>query len=133
MHALSEEVRAQTALDYLRTAPAAYSVLKAQLDLTPYLASIAAPTLVVWGERDRTLAPKSFTELVRRLPHAIGKSSPTSHIPHQAEAEWFNELVLSFLEIPPLGRLRSPYARLKIRGFLREQRRLPLEPCIWMC
>ncbi len=98
MHALSEEVRAQTALDYVRTAPAAYSVLKAQLDLTPYLASIAAPTLVVWGERDRTLAPESFDELVRRLPHAIGKSSPTSHIPHQADVAWFNELVLGFLE-----------------------------------
>ncbi|MGZ6316904.1 MAG: alpha/beta fold hydrolase [Anaerolineales bacterium] len=98
IHALSEEVRAQTALDYVRTAPAAYSVLKAQLDLTPHLASIAAPTLVVWGERDRTLAPESFEELVRRLPNAIGKSSPTSHVPHQADVAWFNELVLDFLE-----------------------------------
>ena len=102
LHALPEEVRAQTAADYLRTAPAAYGILKGDLDLTPYLSSIRVPTLVVWGERDRTLAPASFVELVRRLPQAVGRSSGTGHVPHQADVDWFNEEVLIFLRgLPP--------------------------------
>ncbi len=98
MHGLSKEVRAQTAVDYLRTAPAAYGVLRTELDLTPYLASVGVPSLVVWGERDRTLNTASFADLVRRLPQGKGLSSMTGHVPHQADAEWFNEQVLNFLQ-----------------------------------
>jgi pimeloyl-ACP methyl ester carboxylesterase len=98
LHGLSKEVRAQTAIDYLRTAPASYGVLKAELDLRPHFPSVTMPALVVWGERDGTLAPASFKELVRRLPHATGLSSATGHVPHQADAEWFNLQVLSFLQ-----------------------------------
>ncbi len=98
MHALPEEVRAQTTMDYLRTAPAAYGILKADLNLIPYLPSITVPSLVIWGERDHTLAPASFADLVRRLPKGIGRSSLTGHVPHQADANWFNEEVLTFLE-----------------------------------
>lgn len=97
LHALSEGVRAQTVSDYLRTSPAAYGILKADLNLAPYLSSIAVPSLVVWGERDHTLAPSSFAELVRALPKAMGVSSRTGHVPHQADAEWFNQQVLAFL------------------------------------
>lgn len=98
LHALPEDVREQTALDYMRTAPATYAILRRELSLKPYLASIHVPTLVVWGERDRTLAPASFQDLVRWLPKAMGASRATGHVPHQAEAEWFNEQVLAFLE-----------------------------------
>jgi pimeloyl-ACP methyl ester carboxylesterase len=98
LHALPEAVREQTALDYLRTAPATYAILEAELDLTPYLPSISVPTLVLWGDRDRTLSPASFEALVRQLPHATGASRRTGHVVHQAEAEWFNEQVLAFLK-----------------------------------
>ena len=101
LHALPVEVRAQTTLDYLRTSPAAYGILDADLDLTPHLSSITVPVLVVWGERDRTLAPASFAELVRLLPNARGRSSHTGHVPHQADAQWFNEQVLEFLKWLP--------------------------------
>jgi len=101
LHALPPDVRAQTTLDYLRTSPAAYAILKADLNLTPHLGSIAVPALVVWGERDQTLAPASFADLVRQLPKAMGKSSRTGHVPHQADAEWFNEQVLAFLASLP--------------------------------
>jgi pimeloyl-ACP methyl ester carboxylesterase len=97
-HALPEEVRAQTVSDYLRTAPAAYGILKAELDLAPYLSSITVPSLVLWGERDHTLAPASFATLVSRLPKGIGRSSVTGHVPHQADVEWFNGQVLAFLK-----------------------------------
>lgn len=108
LHALPEPVRAQTAVDYRRTAPATYAILNAELNLTPYLPSITVPTLVLWGERDHTLTPASFQELVRQLPRATGKSAATGHVPHQATAEWFNRQVLSFLE--SLAREGSPAA-----------------------
>lgn len=97
LHALPEAARAQSTQDYLRTAPATYAILKAELNLTPYLPSISVPTLVLWGDRDRTLSPASFEELVRQLPNATGRSRRTGHVLHQAEAEWFNEQVLTFL------------------------------------
>lgn len=101
-HALSEEVRDQTAVDYLRTSPAVYGILNPPLDLRPYLGSIPAPTLVVWGEHDETLFPASFQELARRLPNGQGKSIATGHVPHQAEPDWFNRQVLEFLgSLPP--------------------------------
>ncbi len=98
LHALPEPVRAQSALDYMRTAPATYAMLNAELNLTPYLPSITVPALVLWGDRDHTLTPASFEELVRQLPRATGKSTATGHVPHQATAEWFNQEVLAFLE-----------------------------------
>ena len=55
LHSLPERVRAQTALDYARTAPGVYHVPNTGEDLTTYLSSISFPTLVVWGDRDRTL------------------------------------------------------------------------------
>ncbi len=101
LHALPKEVRVQTALDYMRTAPAAYGILHAELDLTPHLPSITVPALVVWGDRDRTLTPASFVKLVKTLPNAVGKSSATGHVPHQVDAEWFAEQVLEFLRSLP--------------------------------
>ena len=97
LHALPEAVRAQSTLDYMRTAPATYAMLRAEFNLTPYLPSISVPTLVLWGERDRTLSPASFEQLVRGLPNAVGKARATGHVLHQAEAEWFNDQVLTFL------------------------------------
>lgn len=97
LHALPEKVRAQTALDYIRTAPGVYNILNAELDLTSYLSSIMAPSLVLWGERDQTLAPASFVKLVQMLPNARGESIRTGHVPHQSHADWFNGLVLEFL------------------------------------
>ncbi len=97
LHALPEPMRAQSTLDYMRTAPATYAILKSELNLTPYLPSIKVPTLVLWGDRDHTLTPASFEELVRQLPRATGKSRRTGHVLHQAEAEWFNQEVMAFL------------------------------------
>lgn len=102
LHALPKDVRVQTALDYMRTAPAAYGILKKHQDLTPYLSAITAPTLVVWGEQDQTLAPSSFGDLVSKLPKARGASRATGHVVHQAEAEWFADQVVTFLStLPP--------------------------------
>lgn len=110
LHALPEEVRAQTALDYTRTAPGVYNILNAKLDLTSNLPSITMPTLVIWGDRDQTLSPASFGKLVSLLPNAKGNSIRAGHVPHQSNADWFNSLVLEFLAAsePPVCYKNTP-------------------------
>jgi abhydrolase domain-containing protein 6 len=65
--------------------------------LTEYLPSISAKTLVVWGDHDQTLAPASFTNLVKAMPHAQGLTVNAGHVPHQSSAKEFNEMALAFL------------------------------------
>jgi pimeloyl-ACP methyl ester carboxylesterase len=97
LHSLPARVRAQTALDYTRTAPGIYNIPNTVEDLTDHLSSISIPTLVVWGERDQTLAPSSFPKLVNAMPHARGKSFRAGHVPHQSHAEEFNQVVMEFI------------------------------------
>lgn len=98
LHSLPEEIRAQTALDYTRTAPGVYNLPNSGDDLTPFLASISAPTLAVWGEQDQTLATPSFSELVSAMPNARGQHIRAGHVPHQSNSGWFNQLTLDFLK-----------------------------------
>jgi pimeloyl-ACP methyl ester carboxylesterase len=97
LHSLPEHVRAQTALDYTRTASGVYNVPNTMGDLTDHIPSISLPTLVVWGERDQTLSPLSFPKLVDAMPRAVGKSIRAGHVPHQSNAQEFNALVMGFL------------------------------------
>jgi pimeloyl-ACP methyl ester carboxylesterase len=97
LHALPPHVRAQTALDYTRTAPGVYSIPSLITDLTEHLPSISLPTLVVWGDRDQTLAPSSFPKLVHAMPRAQGVPLHAGHVPHQSNTEEFNAILLNFL------------------------------------
>jgi len=56
------------------------------------------PTLVLWGDRDQTLAPNSFPSLVRALPNARGQVLSGGHVPHQSNPDEYNRIVLGFLE-----------------------------------
>lgn len=96
-HSLPERIRAQTALDYTRTAPGVYNILNTMADLTDHLPSISIPTLVVWGDRDQTLSPSSFTKMASNMPHATGRSIRAGHVPHQSRPEEFNRVVMEFL------------------------------------
>jgi pimeloyl-ACP methyl ester carboxylesterase len=97
LHSLPERIRAQTALDYTRTSPGVYSVINSDIDLNGELHHISIPSLVVWGDRDRTLAPASFSKLVNHMPRAVGRSIRAGHVPHQSNADEFHPLVLDFL------------------------------------
>lgn len=101
LHSLPERIRAQTALDYTRTSPGVYSVINGGIDFNEHLDRIAMPSLVVWGDRDQTLAPASFHRLVNQMPRATGKSLPAGHVPHQSHVDEFNPLVLDFLSNLP--------------------------------
>ena len=98
LHSLPEHIREQTALDYTRTAPGVYNIPNVLRDITEYLPSISLPTLVAWGDHDTTLAPNSFPTLVNTMPRAEGKTISAGHVPHQSNADEFNEMVLEFLK-----------------------------------
>jgi pimeloyl-ACP methyl ester carboxylesterase len=97
LHSLPKKTRAQTVLDYKRTAPGVYHVPNDIADLTPYLREIAVPALVVWGEHDSTLTPASFARLVEALPRVQGEILRAGHVPHQSNAAVFNQIVMKFL------------------------------------
>ncbi|MEP6894701.1 MAG: alpha/beta hydrolase [Chloroflexota bacterium] len=97
IHALPDHIRAQTALDYTRTAPGVYNLLNEIPDLTEELRHIEVPTLIAWGENDQTLAPTSFTKMVKYMPRVVGKTLRANHVPHQSNAAEFNQLALEFL------------------------------------
>ncbi len=97
-YALSEEVRVQTAADYKRAHPGIFNIPHLLSDLTPRLSSVSQPTLVLWGARDQTLSPASFTKILKALPNASGSAIPgAGHVPHQSHPVEFNRLVLAFL------------------------------------
>ncbi|HEX5807016.1 MAG TPA: alpha/beta hydrolase, partial [Anaerolineales bacterium] len=101
LRGLPERIREQTILDYKRTAPGVYHIPSVIADMTDALHEVSSPSLVVWGDRDKTLSPSSFPRLVNALPRARGEVLPAGHVPHQSHAEDFNQIVLRFLrELP---------------------------------
>ena len=101
LRTLPERIREQTILDYKRTAPGVYHIPSAISDLTHCLPEVNTPALVLWGDRDRTLAPASFLRLVKELPKARGEIMHAGHVPHQSHADVFNRIVLDFLKQLP--------------------------------
>ena len=97
LRSLPERIREQTVLDYKRTAPGVYHIPNVISDLTGLLPEINTPTLVVSGDRDKTLAPTSFARLANVLPKARAEVLPTGHVPHQSHADEFNQIVMKFL------------------------------------
>lgn len=98
LHSLPEKTRVQTALDYTRTASGVYHIPSLIPDMNEHLHEVNVPTLVVWGDQDKTLAPSSFAHLVSVLPEARGEVLGAGHVPHQSHTAAFNKLVLQFLE-----------------------------------
>ena len=98
LRALPERIREQTLLDYKRTAPGVSHLPGTISDMSSCLPEVNTPTLVLWGDRDRTLAPASFLRLVRELPKARGEVLHAGHVPHQSHTEIFNRIVLEFLK-----------------------------------
>ena len=97
LRSLPERARLQSVLDYKRTAPGIYHVPNVIADLTQRLHEVNAPTLVVWGNRDKTLAPSSFPRLVEALPRGRGEALHAGHVLHQTHVEDFNQIALKFL------------------------------------
>lgn len=101
LRSLSDRTRAQTILDYKRTAPGVYYIPNAIADLTQHLHEINTQTLVIWGDQDKTLSPASFSRLVNALPKGRGEVIHAGHVPHQSHTEVFNPIVMKFLKELP--------------------------------
>jgi pimeloyl-ACP methyl ester carboxylesterase len=68
-------------------------------DVSGKLGSIAAPTLVVWGQNDLIVPLELGRRLAGRIPRArLAVLPETGHVPMWERPEAWNELVLPFLE-----------------------------------
>ena len=99
-HILPEHIRYQTALDYTRAASGIYNIPRSLPNLTVDLPLIQQPTLLLWGNRDQTLAPDSFPRIGSILPNIINTHTfpICGHVPHQCHPEKFNPHVMKFLK-----------------------------------
>lgn len=94
----------QTVLQIVRSAPvpslvATELALAGRPDFTEFLAEIRVPTLVIWGEEDRTIPSEKTKALVDGIPGAKGVGIPgAGHLPFLEKPTAFNQAVLSFLE-----------------------------------
>jgi pimeloyl-ACP methyl ester carboxylesterase len=92
-------VRKQKTRDLLRASRQVTSLVRGVENLTPQLGKIDVPTLVIWGSRDRLLAPRFFPKLVASLPNARGYAlEGYGHHPHLETADEVNGVIRDFLE-----------------------------------
>ncbi len=67
-------------------------------NLLPSLPSIQTKAVVIWGDRDLTLAPNTFPGIVSALPNASGvEIRNAGHTPHLSNPGAFNEAMRLFL------------------------------------
>jgi pimeloyl-ACP methyl ester carboxylesterase len=99
-HILPEHIRYQTALDYTRAASGIYNIPRSLPNLTSDLSRIQQPTLLLWGNRDQSLAPESFPRVEEKLPNVVASHSfpICGHVPHQCHPEQLNPHVMEFLK-----------------------------------
>jgi pimeloyl-ACP methyl ester carboxylesterase len=94
---LPGEVQRQMAVDFKRFDPRILGLPHSTEDLTPQLSRIRVPTLLVWGDKDLTLAPSSFPRLAISIPHAHTLRIPGGgHVPHLTHLDFFNQKTLAF-------------------------------------
>lgn len=68
------------------------------LSIVDNLATITAPTLIIWGQQDRILPVAHAYAAEERIPNAeLHVLNPCGHLPQLERAEEFNTLILEFL------------------------------------
>ncbi len=99
-HVMPEHIRYQTALDYTRAAAGIYNIPRSLPDLTSDLSRIQQPTLLLWGNRDQSLDPRSFPKIRDLLPNVVASNHfpICGHVPHQCHPEQLNPHVMEFLK-----------------------------------
>lgn len=94
-------------LQIVRSAPvpsmvASLLALAGRPDLTDLLPEVHVPTLVVWGEEDRVIAPEQSKKIVKAIPGAKGVGIPgAGHLPFLENPSAFNQAVREFLATLP--------------------------------
>jgi len=91
-------VREQEAADIKRASPWIMRMLESVYTLQPELEQVELPVLVIWGDQDRSLSPKSFPPLIAGLPKAQGRRmAGCGHHPHLERPEEVNAAIKTFL------------------------------------
>ncbi len=94
-------IKEQVASDYKRADPAILFIPPSIEDLRPQLNQIRTPVQIIWGEKDLTLTPISFPELVSLFPNARGLPIPDAgHTPHLTRPAEVNRGILDFFKQP---------------------------------
>jgi pimeloyl-ACP methyl ester carboxylesterase len=94
----SPEARYQIAYDYKRAAPLIMHIPGTLPDITAEFAQISVPVIVIWGQKDQTLDPASFPQLIDMLKHADGKMlEEAGHQPHIGHPDEVNGWILDFI------------------------------------
>jgi pimeloyl-ACP methyl ester carboxylesterase len=98
----SPEARWQVAVDYKRASPYILNILHTITDLNTELHEINVPSLILWGDKDLTLSPRSFPPLLKALPQAKGfLLRGCGHQPHIGSPQQVNSLILDFISQHP--------------------------------
>lgn len=93
-----DRTRKQKAEDVTRAAPEIVYIPGSIPQFSDRLPKIKSPTCVIWGTKDPTLNPKSFPELVNRLPNATSVPiNGAGHQPHLSQSEQLNRVVVNYL------------------------------------
>jgi pimeloyl-ACP methyl ester carboxylesterase len=97
--ALPLKVQQQRAVEMKSANPAVSRLIRSLEPLMPQPALVKLPVLVVWGDHDRSLSPRSFPRLIESLPNAQGLQVPgCGHHPHFEKPAEVNRAILDFLE-----------------------------------
>jgi pimeloyl-ACP methyl ester carboxylesterase len=76
--------------------------------LRKIIPQIQVPTLLIWGDRDQAVDPRSAAAMNARLPKAEVKFiAGAGHLPFEEAPEEFNQAVLEFLNKPVAGQTNS--------------------------
>jgi 3-oxoadipate enol-lactonase len=95
---ISLQSRWQIADDMKRASPNILHLTRTIGDLTPQLRRIHQPSMVIWGDKDRTLQPRVFPRLLRELNQAAGYVvHGGGHQPHISHIEQVNHMILDFM------------------------------------
>jgi pimeloyl-ACP methyl ester carboxylesterase len=94
---LPAEIRRQKAEDLSQTALPAFHLPVTARNLEPDLDRISAPALVIYGRRDRTLAPRLYPRLCLKLPRAEVLALDAGHVLHQTHPAVVNSEILRFI------------------------------------
>ena len=71
-----------------------------EANLAP-LRSLAHPTVVIVGKRDRSCYPRQAEHVLSTLPHALVSLLETAHYPWLDEPEDFSEVLQQAMQLPP--------------------------------
>ncbi|MCI4369472.1 MAG: alpha/beta hydrolase [Thermoplasmata archaeon] len=71
-------------------------------DLTPVLATVRVPTLVLWGTEDKLIPPSQSQAMLEHLPNAIGAGVPgAGHLPSLENPQAFSRAIRELLDRLP--------------------------------